>query len=56
LKIIETRRQKIMTKYYTVSLPEKIIKKIDETVTKQLYTSRADFVKTSIRKLLKEVG
>lgn len=38
-----------MTKYYTVSLPEKITKKIDETIGAGLFSSRADFLKQAAR-------
>jgi len=44
-----------MTKYYTISLPEKIIKSVDKAKQQLPFTSRADFVKQAIRNELQRV-
>ncbi|MGD2200501.1 MAG: ribbon-helix-helix domain-containing protein [Candidatus Bathyarchaeota archaeon] len=45
-------------KYHTVNLPESLADKIDEVISsgKHGYTSIPDFVKTAVRKYLRELG
>jgi Arc/MetJ-type ribon-helix-helix transcriptional regulator len=45
-------------KYHTVNLPESLAKKIEEVITsgKHGYTSIPDFVKTAVRKYLRDLG
>lgn len=45
-----------MTCYKTVSLPEKLLKKIDEKKDIFAYSSRADFVKQAIRRELERLN
>lgn len=44
-------------KYHTVNLPESLAKKIEEVITsgKHGYTSIPDFVKTAVRRYLREL-
>jgi len=44
-----------MTKYFTISLPENLIKEIDEKIRKFPYSSRADFVKQASRRELEKL-
>jgi len=37
-----------------VRLPEKIVKKIDDLVAQGFYSSRSDFIRTKIRRVLEE--
>ncbi|MBN2095021.1 MAG: ribbon-helix-helix protein, CopG family [Candidatus Aenigmarchaeota archaeon] len=37
-----------------VRLPEKLVKKIDELVAQGFYSSRSDFIRTKIRRVLEE--
>jgi len=43
--------------YVNISLPETLVKEIDEIINKKIkgYSSRAEFVKDSVRRLLKEM-
>ena len=45
-------------KYHTVNLPESLAKKIEEVIasSKHGYTSIPDFVKTAVRRYLRELG
>ncbi|MBS7631422.1 hypothetical protein KEJ47_07615 [Candidatus Bathyarchaeota archaeon] len=45
-------------KYHTVNLPESLAEKIEEVISsgKHGYTSVSDFVKSAVRKYLKELG
>lgn len=43
-----------MTKYTTVSIPQKLAKQIDETIEEGGYRNRSDFVRDAIRRLLEE--
>ncbi|MCW3990312.1 MAG: ribbon-helix-helix domain-containing protein [Candidatus Bathyarchaeota archaeon] len=45
-------------KYHTVNLPESLAKKIEEVISSGShgYTSIPDFVKTSVRRYLRELG
>jgi len=45
-------------KYHTVNLPESLAKKIEEVITsgKHGYTSIPDFVKTAVRKYLRDLS
>jgi len=45
-------------RYVTISLPESFVKKIDEVIDNKDfgYSSRAEFVKESIRNRLRELG
>jgi metal-responsive CopG/Arc/MetJ family transcriptional regulator len=45
-------------KYHTVNLPETLAKKIEEVIAsrKHGYTSIPDFVKTAVRRYLRELG
>ena len=45
-------------KYHTVNLPESLAKKIEELISsgKHGYTSIPDFVKTAVRRYLRELG
>ncbi len=44
--------------YHTVNLPESLAKKIEEVISSGShgYTSIPDFVKTSVRRYLRELG
>ncbi|MGC9310207.1 MAG: ribbon-helix-helix domain-containing protein [Candidatus Aenigmatarchaeota archaeon] len=37
-----------------VRLPEKVVKKIDDLVGQGFYSSRSDFIRTKIRRILEE--
>lgn len=43
--------------YVNISIPETLVKEIDKLVSKKTkgYTSRAEFVKEAVRKLLREL-
>ena len=45
-------------KYHTINLPENLAKKIEEVISSGAhgYTSVPDFVKTSVRRYLRELG
>jgi Arc/MetJ-type ribon-helix-helix transcriptional regulator len=45
-------------RYHTVNLPESLAKKIEEVIEsgKHGYTSIPDFVKTAVRRYLRELG
>ncbi|MDH5792404.1 MAG: ribbon-helix-helix domain-containing protein [Candidatus Bathyarchaeota archaeon] len=45
-------------RYHTVNLPESLARKIEEVIesSKHGYTSIPDFVKTAVRRYLRELG
>ncbi len=46
----------MVDKYITVSLPEKLIEKIDNVLKDYGYSSRPEFIKEAIRDKLKSLG